>query len=78
MNVTTSVRVAKSTNVFGKSPTGTRAVEDGFCLAIKVSQDGAVVLVAGVDQTLSGIFKQEVALTVLLRLKEFELCVRIG
>lgn len=47
-------------------------------MTIEVSQDGAVVHVACVDQTLSCIFEQEVALPVLLRLKQTELRQWVG
>lgn len=55
------------------------AVEDGFCVIVKLlSKDGAVVHVARVDETLRRVFEQQIAFSVLLRLKELELCVWVG
>lgn len=55
------------------------AVEDSFCATVKlVSEDGAVVHVACVDQTLSCVFEQQVTFSIVLRLEELELCIWIG
>lgn len=43
-----------------------------------VPENGAVVHAACVDKTLSCIFEQQITFAILLRLKEFELCVRVG
>lgn len=60
--------------VFACSPTRMRAIEDSFCVVIKpISEDGAVVHVACVHQTLSCIFKQQITFSILLRLKELEI-----
>lgn len=52
------------------------AVEDGACMSVKLlPEDGALVHVACVDQALCCIFKQQIALSVLVGLKELEACV---
>lgn len=56
------------------SPTRVCAIEDSFCIAIKpISDDGAVVQVACVHQTLSCIFEQQITFSILSGLKEFEI-----
>lgn len=55
------------------------AVEGRFCLTVKLlSEDGAVVHVARVYKTLSGIFEQQITFSILMRLKELELGVWVG
>lgn len=59
--------------MFACSPTRMCAIKDSFCIATKpISEDGAVVHVACVHQTLSRIFEQQIAFSILLRLKELE------
>lgn len=49
------------------------AVKDAFSLWIElVSQYGAIVHVTGVNEALCSIFKEQVTLSILLRLKQVE------
>lgn len=66
-------------SVFDETRTRVCAVEDSFCVTVKLlSENGAVVHVARVDQTLSCIFEQQITFSILLRLKELEVCVWVG
>lgn len=50
------------------------AIEDSFCIVMKpISKDGAAVHVARVHQTLCCIFEQQIAFSILLRLKQLEI-----
>lgn len=61
-------------NMWASSLTRICAIEDSFCIAIKpISKDGAVVHVARVHQTLCDIFEQQIAFSILLRLKQLEI-----
>lgn len=52
------------------------AVEDIFQVRVEFfSKDGAEVHVTCVDKTICGVFKKEIALSKLLRLKKLKSCV---
>lgn len=74
--ISDSLIVQQLATLSGCCRTRVCAVEDRVCVGVELlSEDGAVVHVTRVGKALRCIFKQQITFSILMRLKEPELCV---